>query len=514
MTDEKPKDEDIPSQDDQDTRTDDETPISPPDTKRRNTFADYKARFKTVFGSGFGKLALICSGVAIIVLLGAGIRGLSGGNDQENRSKPSIQPVKPPKQNSVTAPVTESEAQRHEELMAQEALKAERQDKSYQSRFVPNVVPDPERLKVDSSDSFDVALDKIEKDYQSRQEKVSRSGNPYGFHHTPTHPSEYTPPPREESVKHIRGDDARQASTPPPANARTSSDTRSSASAQRLAQDERQANQKFEQSLKRAQADRDKFVANVRKQALNEAMALISGTGSGRGGVNALGSYSSISYYPEETDTSQTAHHAGSNGLDSSEFNEHEGHRKTLIKTGNMLYATLDSEVNTDDGNLVFATIRGGTWDGAKILGKVEQGNENIRLHFTTLAPQDERPTMKIDAVALREEDAKQGMAEEINHHILSRYSALAVSSLLAGYGRAYEQGAGRTIYSGNNVITQREKPTEREVYGSAVGEMGQAMASEIRRGFNRPSTYSTPANQGFGLYFLADMVEGDANGD
>ncbi|AYK20540.1 type IV secretion protein DotG (plasmid) [Aeromonas veronii] len=182
---------------------------------------------------------------------------------------------------------------------------------------------------------------------------------------------------------------------------------------------------------------------------------------------------------------------------------------KLLIKTGNMMYATLDSEVNTDDGGDVLATIRGGKWDGAKIIGRVEQGPNNIRLKFSTMAPQDGRPTMRINAVALREEDAKQGVADDIDHHTFERYTSLAVASLLSGYGRAYSTPVGTTVISpGGTVSTTTTEPTNKQVIGMAVGEMGQAMAQEIRRGFNRPTTYSTPAQKGFGLFFMQDVHE------
>lgn len=47
--------------------------------------------------------------------------------------------------------------------------------------------------------------------------------------------------------------------------------------------------------------------------------------------------------------------------------------RELLIKTGTIMYATLDAEVNTDDGGDVLATIRGGKWNGSKLIGKIEQ---------------------------------------------------------------------------------------------------------------------------------------------
>ena len=131
-----------------------------------------------------------------------------------------------------------------------------------------------------------------------------------------------------------------------------------------------------------------------------------------------------------------------------------------------------------------------------------------MSLTFTIMAPQDDRPTMRVRAVALREADAKLGMAEKIDHHTLSRYSALAAAALLQGAGRVYQQPVGTTTITDGGVVTTTEEPSDRRVVGAAVGELGMAIGSEIRRrGFNQPSTYSTPAETGFVLYFLEDVL-------
>ena len=285
--------------------------------------------------------------------------------------------------------------------------------------------------------------------------------------------------------------------------------------AQQNAQAEQQARQRLEQELKQAQAERDKYVAAMKEQVLKQAQSLFGEAG--QGGLNAQGSYSTVSYYPVNRNNGGGQGGAGAGtatgplpGMTRTAPDTlGDPSAKLLIKTGNMMYATLDSEVNTDDGGDVLATIRGGKWDGAKIIGRVEQGPNNIRLKFSTMAPQDGRPTMRINAVALREEDAKQGVADDIDHHTFERYTSLAVASLLSGYGRAYSTPIGTTVISpGGTVSTTTTEPTNKQVIGMAVGEMGQAMAQEIRRGFNRPTTYSTPAQKGFGLFFMQDVHE------
>lgn len=187
--------------------------------------------------------------------------------------------------------------------------------------------------------------------------------------------------------------------------------------------------------------------------------------------------------------------------------------KNVLIKTGNTLYATLDSEVNTDDGGVVLATVRGGDWAGSKLIGRVEQAPQNIRIVFSTLAPQDGRPTLSINALALRDTDLKQGVAETIETHLLSRYAALAASSLLGGAGKAFQDGIGSTVVTGSSTVTTREEPSSKEIIGNAIGGLGDAFSGEVKSGFNRPTTYATPANKGFVLYFLQD-VEGDSTGN
>ncbi|WP_240533897.1 hypothetical protein [Aeromonas veronii] len=59
---------------------------------------------------------------------------------------------------------------------------------------------------------------------------------------------------------------------------------------------EQQARQRLEQELKQAQAERDKYVAAMKEQVLKQAQSLFGEAG--QGGLNAQGSYSTVSYYP------------------------------------------------------------------------------------------------------------------------------------------------------------------------------------------------------------------------
>jgi intracellular multiplication protein IcmE len=183
--------------------------------------------------------------------------------------------------------------------------------------------------------------------------------------------------------------------------------------------------------------------------------------------------------------------------------------KRIIFKAGKAIFATLDSEVNTDDGGDVFATVQGGSYAGAKLIGKIEQAPRNIRLRFSILSPQDERPTLSVNAIAIREQDAKEGVADSINNHRLERYSALFAGSLLQGLGQAAAQPQGTAVVlpNGQTVVEQQEL-TNKRIGLFALGSVGTNAGAQVRQTFSEPPTYKTPANKGIGVVFLADVTE------
>lgn len=444
----------------------DEKPEQHQQKRSKSKSDEIKANFQSVFGHGIGKLSLIFAIGVVLVAAALGYRGLTNNAPPEAGDKYGKMDVPTaPSVKADVSEVSEKEAERRAERAAHEAQEAAKKGDSYQPGFDTNIIATPQNTLPSTTVDF-----------------------------VPVGATPQNKTPVQVSV--------------PAGRSTASGNGSSSQTAQQVAQAEQQAKQKLEQELKKAEEDRNKYVEMIRGKVLEQAEALL-----GKGGqspLNAAGTYSSVSYYTQKPKNASSMSQADKPaGTQNQPDVIGDPGSKLLIKTGNILYATLDSEVNTDDGGDVLGTIRSGEWDGSRIIGKIEQGPNNIRLRFSILSPQDNRKTMRISAIALREEDAKQGIAEDIDHHTLERYSSLAVASLMSGYGKAYSTPQGTTIITpGGTVATTTTEPTSRQINGMAVGEMGQAMSQEIRRGFNRPTTYSTPANTGFGLYFLQDVHE------
>lgn len=436
---------------------------------------EMQRNLQAVFGSGVGKVSLIAAGIVVVALGALAYNGMTAKDEPVGQTAKVDVPRAPQPEVSVD-PISAAEAERRNQRSSLEAQQAAERGMSYQPGFDPNIV---------ASTSKDYARD------QAVQFNVP--GQPYNDTSAP--PPIYVgagQPPREEA-----------------ANAALAARQQGGAG---NAQVEEQERRRLEEELKKARQERDAYVSELKSETLKSIKQLMGESESAKGFAEKS-SFSTVSYYPAERAVADDGGAMTRTAKDKKDPSAIEAvgdtDRELLIKTGTIMYATLDAEVNTDDGGDVLATIRGGKWNGSKLIGKIEQAPDNIRVKFTILAPpvNDTRPTMRISAVALREDDAKQGIAETKDHHTMERYFALGAASLLSGYGRAYQQTAGTTVISPSGVVAQTTtEPSSKQVIGMSVGELGTSIASEVRRGFNRPATYATPANKGFGLFFLQDV--------
>lgn len=428
---------------------------------RKNDAEVRRRNLRATFGSGPGKLALIAVAAVVVVF---GVLAYTNMRDAPVvGSKAQVDAPTSPQNRVSTNSVTPEEAARRADQSRREAEEAANKGGSYQPGFDYNIGA------------------------SAKQDAPGASAKFAGF-----------ATPEEEAARAQANGSARsmQAQAMPSGAAPQQQTQQQLAEQQRRDQELQRASAKLETDQKQAEGDRDKYVDSVSSEIVKQIGGLFASQGNES--LNNLGAYSQTTYYVAPA---RGASGSGATALRAAA-------RKPTIKAGNTMYATLDSEANTDDGRTVLGTIRSGPWKGAKLIGMIEQSYNNISLTFTTLAPQDERSTMRIRAVALREQDAKMGMAEKIDHHTLSRYSSLAAAALLQGAGRVYQQPVGTTVSTPGGIITTNEMPRDRQVIGSAVGEMGSAIGAEIRRrGFNQPSTYSTPAETGFMLYFLEDVL-------
>ncbi|NGM38051.1 MULTISPECIES: DotG/IcmE/VirB10 family protein [Methylobacterium] len=189
----------------------------------------------------------------------------------------------------------------------------------------------------------------------------------------------------------------------------------------------------------------------------------------------------------------------------------------TVARAGDVAYAVLDRGFNSDDpGAPIFATIvdlderqQPGPLNGIRLMGQIVYSQTQASIRFTTMILQDGRQG-PMQAIAITVDQARTGVAEDVDNHVLERYGGLVVAGLLQGVGQVGQQltqlntqtvlGNGFAVQSGRNIdwITAGM---------GATLPVGQAMTSAAARSFSRPPTLSSPVNFPIGIVFLQPVV-------
>jgi len=447
-----------------------QAPTAGPATPARKgkSMAELKSNFLSVFGHGFGKFGLITAAVVVVLFVGLAVRSMRSEPATKDTAKVDV-PQAPQSKVGVD-PIDEREAARRAEIAAREADVASKKGKTYQPDFNPAVTADA------ASSPANQAMPTCVIDVPGQPCKTGQA--------TAANKVEVTVPAGQSSANKGGG-------APTTAS-----------------QQEAARQQAEDRRLQEAEKARQDYIKVIHAAVTKQVTDLLDGK-DGEARSRASSTYSSASYLPSRAATQQasTSTTAADTNANPTSTVTKAARRIPIFKAGKVIFATLDAEVNTDDGGEVFATVRGGKYDGAKLIGKIEQAPRNIRLHFTVLAPQDDRETLTISAIAIREEDAKQGVAEEIDNHIIERYAALFAGSTLSGIGKAAMQPQGETIVLPNGQVLMSNPPlSDKRIAMYALGEVGISAGAEVKKTFSEPPTYKTPAKKGIGVIFLADV--------
>lgn len=198
----------------------------------------------------------------------------------------------------------------------------------------------------------------------------------------------------------------------------------------------------------------------------------------------------------------------------------------TLLLPGDQRYATLMYGFNSDDAAQlpVFAQLHdygpasSAYLNGARVQGTLRLSNESAVMEFDRLILQDGR-VIPITAMGISADQLRVGVFNNVNRHTLSRYSSLLVSGLIQGVGEVGQRvvdnrfggNDGNVIIIGDGSTTDssRDKFTDDDWAVIGMGAMrpiGDAMASNAARGFNRKPTVTAPAGFGFSIVFLEGL--------
>ncbi len=209
---------------------------------------------------------------------------------------------------------------------------------------------------------------------------------------------------------------------------------------------------------------------------------------------------------------------AGGSGSGSSGGSSGAAAGPVLIKAGSILFAVLDTAINTDEPGPVMATIIQGKYKGAKVLGDVQTASsgsgsggrpEKVVISFSTLSTNTDDKSITIKGVAIDPDTARTALASDVDHHYLLRYGTMFASSFLNGYAKVITaQGTVQTNSGSGSSTTTTPPLSGRQQIFAALGEVGKKFSDATSTYFSTPNTITVNSGTGFGLLILTDVTE------
>lgn len=197
---------------------------------------------------------------------------------------------------------------------------------------------------------------------------------------------------------------------------------------------------------------------------------------------------------------------AGAAGVNPSQAGAAAG--GSVIKAGTVMFAVLDTGINSDEQSPILATIVQGPLKGGKLLGQFTRADKKVVLNFTTMGLPTLRNSISVNVVAIDPDTARTAVASDVDNHYMFRYGTLFASSFVSGLGQAISQSGSTVVQQpfGNATI---QNPTTSALQQGiiGIGNVGTQFGSIAAQGFQRPPTVKVNAGSGIGILFMADLT-------
>lgn len=176
------------------------------------------------------------------------------------------------------------------------------------------------------------------------------------------------------------------------------------------------------------------------------------------------------------------------------------------LQPGDMLYAVMETTVNSDVPSAVMATVSTGKLRKTRLIGKFQRVDERLVLTFTR-AVLPNGSSVGVEAYAVDPETTEVSVASSVDTHFLERWGGLIAASFLEGFGEAKRySGAESTVYGNYNGTSDQmiwnDYSLEDQAW-IAAGKVGQRAGRVFEQGFNRPPTVRLASGCPIGVLVL-----------
>lgn len=186
-----------------------------------------------------------------------------------------------------------------------------------------------------------------------------------------------------------------------------------------------------------------------------------------------------------------------------------------IIKAGTILFAVLESAVNSDEPGPILARIVQPPLQNASLLGTIQpSGNqyaEGLVLNFTNISIPDRIRSYGISAVAIDPNTSRTSIATDVDHHYLLRWGTIFAASFLQGYSKAIAQSA-TTVSSSTNgatstTTTQQSPLNPKQQVHQGLANVASTWGQGAATFTNRPNTITINTGTSLGILLTADFT-------
>ncbi|MHB8408976.1 MAG: TrbI/VirB10 family protein [Acidiferrobacterales bacterium] len=178
-----------------------------------------------------------------------------------------------------------------------------------------------------------------------------------------------------------------------------------------------------------------------------------------------------------------------------------------LPRIGQILYAVMDTALNSKQPGPAMATVVSGPFKGARLLGGFTDKNDRLVIQFTTFVPTKGMPG-HLAAYAVDPKTTQAAVATSVNHHYFARWGGLLAANFLAGYGQAVANSGATSVSTtapgGGAAVTYHSTYTTEQELIQALGQTGQAVSQVLQQNFNEPATVRVAAGIPVGILIIS----------
>ena len=183
---------------------------------------------------------------------------------------------------------------------------------------------------------------------------------------------------------------------------------------------------------------------------------------------------------------------------------------EVLLPAGEIEYAQLLIEANTDAPGPVLAQIMSGPLKGSRIIGSFSEQRDFLTLTFSTLVMGDE--TLSINAIALDPATTLPGVATEVDRRYLSRIALPAAAAFITEFTATLAETARTTVSVDGDVVTEEvtEADTD-EAVAAGISSAGETLGEFIEEEADSIQPMIRVAQgTAMGILFLAPVTTQD----